>query len=41
MVIVKMLHQLEDLMFKAFRGEAVVQLPRTLNNAEHESLHLA
>jgi len=33
-------HQMEAFMVKAFRGDAVVYLPRASNNADHESLRL-
>jgi len=36
-----MLHQMETFMAKAFRDEAVVNLPRVSNNAGHGSLRLA
>ena len=35
------LHRTEAFMAKAFRGDAVVNLPRALNNDGHESLRLA
>ena len=34
-------HQLVAIMIAVFRGEVVVQLPRTLNNAEYERPYLA
>ena len=39
--LTRILHQTETFMAKALRGEAVVLLPRTSNNAGHGSLRLA
>ena len=36
--VARMLHQMEAYMAKAFRDEAVVDLPRVSNNKGHESL---
>jgi len=40
-VLARTLHQKETFMGKAFQGEAVVNLPRALNNADHGRLLLA
>jgi len=40
-ILARTLHQPETFMIKALRGEAVVHLPRTSNNAEHGRLRLA